>query len=440
MVNKEDNSKSIGIIGGGYTGLTAAYLLAKLGYKVTIIEGSNELGGLASGFKIQGSYLEKTYHHLFKTDTDIINFTKELGIEDKLNWHKSSVSIYYDHKIYPFTSAIHLLNFSPLSLFARIRTGLVMFFLQKFKNWKYFQNKAASDWMLDVTGKESYKVIWEPLLKGKFHGFSNKISMAWLWARLHIRANSRKFNEGGEKLGYFEGGFNTFTQALIKKCEQYKVKVLTSTFVTNVSKKNQKIQLTTSNGKLEFDKVLATVPSHIAGKLLQNLTDKNYIEKLNSINYLGAVVGIFVSNQKISKYYWHNINDLSAPFLVFINHTNLIDKSNYKNKYIYYLGTYVPNDHTYFSQSDDEIFKKWFSYLQSIFPEFDQKRIIEKYMFKLKNAQHVVDINYASKIPDYKTPVENFYLANFSQIYPEDRGTNYSIREAKKIVEIITQD
>ena len=41
----------VAIIGGGFTGLTAAYELTKHGHRVTLFEASNELGGLAFGFK-----------------------------------------------------------------------------------------------------------------------------------------------------------------------------------------------------------------------------------------------------------------------------------------------------------------------------------------------------------------------------------------------------
>ena len=53
----------IGIIGGGIAGLTAAYELAKKGHNVTVFEKEAELGGQASTFPIEGTRLEKFYHH-----------------------------------------------------------------------------------------------------------------------------------------------------------------------------------------------------------------------------------------------------------------------------------------------------------------------------------------------------------------------------------------
>ena len=67
--------QTIGIIGGGFTGLTAAYRLLQAGYQVTVFERSHQVGGLAMTFPVTaigGTRLEKYYHHLFTSDVDYI--------------------------------------------------------------------------------------------------------------------------------------------------------------------------------------------------------------------------------------------------------------------------------------------------------------------------------------------------------------------------------
>jgi len=68
----------IAIVGGGLTGLVAGYRLSQKGHKITIFEKEKELGGLAGGFKLGGTYLEKTYHHIFRKDKYIIDLIEEL--------------------------------------------------------------------------------------------------------------------------------------------------------------------------------------------------------------------------------------------------------------------------------------------------------------------------------------------------------------------------
>lgn len=448
----------VAIIGGGFTGLTAAYeLLKNQDVEVTLIERGSDLGGLASGFKIQGTNLEKTYHHIFKTDTDIIDLVKEIGIEDKLEWNPSLVSIYYKGKIYKFGTPISLLLFKPLNFFNRIRVGVLMLFLQKYKNWRKFVKVPAFEWIKKWSGKQATEVIWEPLLRGKFSSqYYDKISMAWLWARLHIRANSQE--RGGEKLGYFNGGFNVIVEKLQKLIEEKGGRIMTSTEVKSITSVGARLDLAllrATDSKAEnhsFDKIIFTGPSHVFAKILeanQENTLKNfhpsskakdlasYLKQLNSINYLGAVCMVFSSDQDLSDYYWHNINDTTFPFLVFINHTKMVGKERYNGKNIYYLGAYIPHDNKYFEMDNEELKKLWFNGLKRIFPQFNPDEIGDFQLLKAKNAQHIVTLDFEENIPEYKTPIKNLYLSNFSQIFPEDRGTNYAVREGRKIAKLV---
>jgi hypothetical protein len=43
-------------------------------------------------------------------------------------------------------------------------------------------------------------------------------------------------------------------------------------------------------------------------------------------------------------------------------------------------------------------------------------------------AQPIVTVGYPERIPPLRTGVEHLVLANTTQIYPEDRGTNYAVR------------
>ncbi len=434
-------SKRIVIIGAGYTGLVAALRLAKKGHQVKILERGPVVGGLASDFTVEGASLERAYHHLFKTDTHIINLAQELGVGDKLLWHDSSVSLYYDGVLYPFKGALDLIRFKPLHFHNRIRAGLAVLYLQKTKNWQKLQNVSAYNWMRKAAGKQVTRVIWEPLLKGKFDKYYDKVSMAWLWARIHIRAQSRE--AGGEKLGYFEGGFQTFTDALVRQLQELGVAIETSVEIARISNTpRQKVKIIFANGSSRtFDDCVATIPSYVFANLIEKNTNvkPTYLKSLKSIKYLGARLLIFSSTQNLSPYYWHNINDLDLPFLVFINHTKLIDKTSYNNKYIYYIATYVPHEHRLFTCSDKELEALWFEHLKQIFPNFDAKKVREKHFFRFANAQHIVEKNYTKIKPSHKTPLANVYLSNFSQIYPEDRGTNYAVREGETVAALIDE-
>jgi len=71
----------IAIVGGGFTGLSAAYDLCKAGYDVTIFEHDADIGGLAGTFELSpGVRVEKFYHHWFTSVVDVLNLIDELGL------------------------------------------------------------------------------------------------------------------------------------------------------------------------------------------------------------------------------------------------------------------------------------------------------------------------------------------------------------------------
>ena len=75
------------VLGAGALGLTVAMRLAQRGERVTILEREPLPGGLAAGFEIEpGMWLEKFYHHLFRSDRRAIAMIDELGLSSDLQW------------------------------------------------------------------------------------------------------------------------------------------------------------------------------------------------------------------------------------------------------------------------------------------------------------------------------------------------------------------
>lgn len=433
----------VAIIGAGITGLTTALRLAQNGVQVTLLEKSSALGGLASGFPLLGTNLEVAYHHLFRTDSHIIQLLEELGLGHKLVWRPSSVAVIDHSQVYPFGGALDLLRFQPLAFRDRLRLGAVILALQRRKDWRSLVNITAADWMRRACGERVFKTLWEPLLVGKFHQFASQVSMAWLWARIHTRAKSRSNIGGREQLGYIQGGFAVLVEALRKRLVEFGVHIITGTSVESIrTEDGGMVTVTWANTSKSFNAVLSTLPSRIFCELI--LRDSHaslpYQNQLQSMLYLGALCVVFTSRQSLSNYYWHNIHDVKAPFLVFLQHTNFVPVSWYQGQHVYYLGTYVPHEHTLFTSNPEDIEHRFFQYLQRVFPAFDRSQVSMVRVTRLPYAQHVVTTGYVGMRPNFQTPLPKVYLSNFSQIFPEDRGTNFAVRAGEEAAQRMLRD
>ncbi len=432
--------RKFGIIGGGITGLTAAYRLVQAGHDVTIFEASDALGGLAAGFDLAGHRVERAYHFLYKTDEYILALCEELGIKDALAFHKSSVSTYYDGKLYPMMSPVDLIKFTPLSFINRIRAGVTVLWLQRVKDWRKLEKITALEWLRKYAGRQVTDVIWEPLLRGKFDRYFDKVTMSWLWGRVVQRVDSRDAKLGGEALGYFKGGFKVITDKLIEPIAAGGGKFRMQTPVRQIAHDEaaDQVIVTTAAGEERFDRVLATVPSDVLAKMIgaYESRDPEFFSRLRSIDYLDAVLQVFATRQKLTDYYWHNINTPNAPFVVFLSLTELVGSQQYDGLNIYYIGAYVPREHAYMTGDPADVKARWYAELQKIFPHFDQSQIVDEALFRMRNAQHIVDIGFEqNKLPPHQTPCRGLLMCNFSQIYPMDRGTNYAVRDGNRMAE-----
>ena len=435
----------VGIIGGGAAGLAAAYELTKQGHYAEVFEVAPFLGGQASTFDVGGGRLERGYHHLFVSDTAITELINELGLGHKLAWLESKVGLYHSGRIWDFATPLDLLRFKPLSLAQRIRLGLWTFALQKTRNWQKFEGITAQDWLTRHLGQEIYQTIWEPMLRGKFGEFYSQVSMAWLWGKIYLRVASRRNALQKERLGYPMGSFGEVFDRLEVRIIQQGGAVHLSSRVSRVVVDDGvavglEVQLSGQEPAVKsYDAVIATTPSYVFTRLVPQMP-QDYLDKLVNVRYLSAVLMILTLDRPLSGKYWLNVADRTLPFVGVIEHTNMIDPALYGGRHIVYLTNYTPRESDLYQKSDSELLEDFIPHLQKINPDFDRSWIQEYYHHKVDGAQPIIGVNYSQEIPDHRTPFKHLYLANTTQIYPEDRGTNYSVRMGRQVAQLLLGD
>lgn len=396
----------VAVIGGGFTGLAAAYELTKKGHKVTLFEAGPLLGGLAYGFKEPhwDWSLEYAYHHWFTNDRAMLKLIKELRLENKLIIARPITASLYKNKPYQLDSAFNLFMFPGLSVFDKLRTAALLAYLKINPFWKPLENITAEHLLTSIGGRRAYQVLWEPLLIGKFQQYANKVSAAWFWARIKKRT---------PRLAYMEGGFRTVINALAKRSGKVYL--------------NKKILSLTELSA--FDKVLLTAPTPIAKKLVPEL-------KSSPIPHLWAQTLILETKEPILKdVYWLNITDRSFPFLAAVAHTNFMDKRHYGGHHLTYFGNYLPVGHTYLSMSKEQLLEVFLPYIKKLTK--NKLDILHSFMFVGPFAQPVHLLHYSENIPPFATPLPNVFLANMDSIVPWDRGTNYAVELGQKAAQKI---
>ncbi|MAF51556.1 MAG: amine oxidase [Chloroflexi bacterium] len=436
----------VGIIGAGATGLAAAYELTQQGHAVAVYERSPFLGGHASTFDVGGTRLERGYHHWFTHDTDIVDLVAEIGLGDTVRWITSTVGTLYDGTIYDFVTPMDLLRFKPLSLVDRLRLGLTTVYLQRQKDWRKYESVTADAWLRSHGGGRPYDVFWGPMLRGKF-GEDNydRGSMAWVWGKINTRVKSRGKSMVREMLGYPMGSFGQVFDVLSEHIQAKGGEIHTSTSVEQIVVRDGRLvglEAAPSDAEArleEFDAVIATTPSPVLPAILPELPH-DYMSRLSAARYMSAVLIVLVLKNPMSDVYWLNVADRSVPFVGVIEHTNLIGPEHYGGKHVVYLSNYVTTEDPLYRMGHDELLDTYLPHLQKVNPAFDRSWIEASYHHRVDYAQPIIGTDYSQRMPDHRTPVKGAYLANTTQIYPEDRGTNYSVRMGRQVARMAVED
>jgi protoporphyrinogen oxidase len=420
--------RKLTIIGGGLTGLSSAYLAAKDGWEVTILEGSSQLGGLIRTFQLGGNRLEHYYHHFFTNDAELLWLLRELDITDKLEFRPTTMGIFRDNRIFDFSHPADLLKFSPMGITDKMRFMLSSIYLGKMTKWQKWESTAALDWFYKYAGRSATDSVWRPLLEIKFGPYANRIPTAWMVGRLKQRMNSRKGTD--ENLGYIKGSLQTLTDNLEKRLRKLGVKILLNTRAERLLiNSNTLSAVDTAKGMFNDGLFLATIPgTHLVPLLREGAPQ--YAEELSRIEYSGAVCTILEMDRPFSHIYWLNIADPGFPFGGIIEHTNFISPDEYNGSHILYLSRYFAQSDHLASASNNEIIREMIEPLKKINPKFNNSWIKKVFLFRTNTAATVCGLNFSRIVPNCKTPINNLYLVNMSHIYPDERSCNNAIRIA----------
>jgi protoporphyrinogen oxidase len=430
----------VAVVGAGVTGLVAARELLARGHHVEVFERWPDVSGQASAFDVGGGVrIERYYHHLFPSDREMIDLHEEL-LPGTLEWFRSSVAIQSGGRQWPFSGPTDLLRYGPLSPIERVRLGAAVLRLQRRRDWVAMDDIPALDWLQGNVGPQTVERVWRPLLLGKFGDAAGSIPLAWLWSKLVLRRRLEGKGLRGEWLGYPRGSFQAICDALRTDIEHKGGTVHLDREVLSVSRTPEGHRIRTgapggyrrafnpgsvAAGGADADIVLFTTPTHTTRALAA--WPAAYDQQLASWEYRAAVVLLLELGRRFTRTYWTNIADPRIPFLGVIEHGNLVPIERYPANYIW-ISHYVSQDDPIRTLSVDALLARSLPGLQAMVPDFSEADVRRRWLFQEEAAQPIPRVGNRHRILAYRTPLDGLFIANTTQIYPEDRGTNYSVR------------
>jgi len=249
--------KSVIIIGAGPAGLTAAYELTKKGNKVTVIESTGSVGGMAKSFELFGQIVDCGPHRFFSSDKIVNDLFHEV-VEDDYTLVNRLTRIYYKNKFfdYPLKLGNVLKNLSPLEIVQILWSYAFQRVFAK-KNLDTFE-----DWVTDKFGKKLFQMFFKTYSEKLWGIRCDQIDSDWAAQRI-------------KKLSLYEA-----VKAAIFGNKGNKHKTLVDQFAypnhgTGEVYEKMARSIIDKGGEILFNKKIKNID--VLDKTVQSLTDENGI-------------------------------------------------------------------------------------------------------------------------------------------------------------------
>lgn len=310
-----EEKKKVVIIGGGITGLSAAYYLQKeieankLPISITLVESTSRLGGKVQTASKDGYVIEKGPDSILARKESASRLIRELGLEKKLVRNTSGTSfILLKGKLYSIPEGAVMGIPTKLSPF--VTTGLFS---------PIGKVRAAADLILPASkekgdqsvgsffrrrfGGEVVENLIEPLLSGIYAGDIDQLSLQATFPQFQkVEQKHRSLILGmkqtmpptpKKKVGLFQT-LTTGLQMMIDTLEEklHDAKILRTIKVLNIDKTEKGYCLKLSNGEsIKSDSVIVTTPHSVTASMFASLPFMQDLDEMPSTSVATVALG-----------------------------------------------------------------------------------------------------------------------------------------------------
>ena len=293
----------VAIVGGGISGLSCAYYLAKGGASPVVIEARPRLGGVIRTERVDGCVIEAGPDSFLSVKPAAMDLIRELGLAGEVigsNDHLRKTYVWKRGRLVPLPDGLMMMV--PTRILPMVTTRLVSWPAKIRMGLEFFRsprNGAADESVAEFVeshyGREAVDYLAEPLLSGIYGGSPRQLSVRSVLPRFvelaekygsltkGVLAERRRAPAGGAQVPLFrtlKGGLGQLVDAL-SAALQGKMEIVNGR-AEAVERAGAGFRIRLESGWLEADRVVLACEAHRAAELMP---DPRIAELLAGVGY-----------------------------------------------------------------------------------------------------------------------------------------------------------
>ncbi|GAA3217117.1 protoporphyrinogen oxidase [Actinocorallia longicatena] len=306
------NERHVAVVGGGIAGLAAAWFLTKAGLRVTVLEGSPEVGGKLRNSELAGQALDEGAESMLARRPEGLDLVRDLGLADRLVYPGTTTAGLFSHgELRPMPAGQVMGVPSDLKALAATgvlsQAGVARAALDLARRpTPRGSDLSVADFVGDRLGKEAVDRLVEPLLGGVYAGRVEDLSFeATLPQLAHASRTHRSLimaakavkeaapADAGPVFTTLRGGIGTLPRLLAEALERAGATIRTSAMTRELHRTRRGYRLVTGPRPepvfLDVDAVVLAVPASPAARLLADLVPAA-AKELDGIPYASMAI------------------------------------------------------------------------------------------------------------------------------------------------------
>jgi protoporphyrinogen oxidase len=414
--------KSVLILGAGVAGLACAYELAQKGFKVTVFEKYNFIGGLAATLQV-GEFRFDTGPHRWYAKNDEVNDWMLRLLDDEIIKVKRLTRIYFDKKYfyYPIRITNALLGIGPLSALQAAVDYVVMAIKRRIIEPNLIN---LEDGYINQFGKTLYKIFFKRYTE-KLWGISTKdVSIDWLGQRtrgLNISTiikdavfKTRNVVSLIDEFYYPKLGVGRIAEKMAEEIEEMGGEIILSAEVVSFKAvgntvKEIKVKIGNKVKSIIADEIVNTIPiTHVIERLSPTppLRIRSASEKLKYRAELQ--VTLFINKEKISPDVWIYVHPKEISFMRLMEMDNWSPDLQPKGKTAIVFEIACTEGDSMWKKTDDEIIDLVKTDYINEFKTVTKEEILGGYVHRVPHEYPIYHVGYEKPLEEIK-----IYLAVF---------------------------